>query len=649
MKARLQLVILLLSFAALVAGGYLGYRIFAPDLGPGVSGPEEQAPAEKEAEEAEVEAEVTLPEELQEEMTRSVERQRSLFEEALARYRAGEYEPAAFRFRRVLASAGNDQFAARSYRYLGDINARRERFERAVKLYDFSLAIIDTAPEVYYSRGKVHQKTAEHDAALTDFNSAIKLEERPVFYLARGGYYFGTDNYDSAIADYSAGLEGKGHEASLLINRGLAYQRQDEVVKALSDYQRAREYSLSGADKYRLAMNLGKLYLEDNQPTEALEEFKRARELKATSKAFYNLALARLEVGDTTAAISSLEQAREEELAVKDSLIQLGYLYQQTGQYEPAIEAYKAALERSDRKTRLIFAIGRLYELRNDPRTALRYYRRVMETEPGKAYQQQIWRRMGELGLKLGELENVAIPAFKNVLKLAPSAPEPRYNLGVSYFRAGDLDQAVAAFREALAEAPERLIYREGLARALYWNGQRKEARSQFEEILARKPDHFKAAYMLGFIDYEWGKMKAARNRFDTLLKKVQNEKQRAILQQNLGNVEMRLQNLDPAVKHFRRSLKIRELPESYYNISLIFLQREMWDRALSALEKARESTDNNARVRTALGYVLYNKGLYREAENHLQQAVKFNPQSLRARYDLQRVQAELESAGTDE
>ncbi len=648
MRSKIQLVILLLSFAALVAGGYLAYRLIASQLIAPPPGPGKKPSAEEPAKKPEVKTEVVLPEELREQMGRSEQRQRELFQAAQTDHKAGNYEAAAFKYRRVLSAAGKDRFAVLSYRFLGDINARRGEHKRALKLYNFALSIKDTYPEIFYRRGRVRKALNQDTRALQDFTTAIQLDNRPVFFLARGNYYFEKGRYDSAVADYTRGLEKEGEEASLLINRGLVYQKQEKVVEALEDYRQAREYSLPETDKYRLALNLGQLYLEDQQVASAVEEFQRARQVKSTSKAFYNLALAQQEAGETSAAIQTLNQAREENLASVDSLVQLGYLLQQTSQWDRAIKAYSEALDRGGTEPRLIYAVGRLYELVGQSQNALDYYRQVMETEPGEQFQQQIFRRVGELWLEQGKPRN-AIPAFKNVIKLAPEDHETRYNLGVAYFRVENFQEAISEFRTALAARSNSIIYREGLARALYWAGRRKAARREFQQIWKQKPEHFMADYMVGHIDYQWGKMEAARERYQELLQKTDQKRRKAIILQNLGNIEMRLGNYNAAVKKFRESIQLEKLPESFYNLSLVFLQREFWDQALSALEKALEYSRPNPRIQTALGYVLYNKGLYRRAEQHLQKALKLNPKSMRARYDLQRTRKAVEEVSSDE
>lgn len=76
--------------------------------------------------------------------------------------------------------------------------------------------------------------------AQTLYTALIKKQKRnALFYKERGNTHLNQSNFDAAIADYNMALKLKKNYVKAVFNRGLAYYAKGENVKAMTDYDRA--------------------------------------------------------------------------------------------------------------------------------------------------------------------------------------------------------------------------------------------------------------------------------------------------------------------------------------------------------------------------------------------------------------------------
>lgn len=587
--------------------------------------------------------EVTLPGELQEEMEQEKDRRDQLYQQAIEAHRAGNFDIAAQNYRDAIALSIPDETAAESYRLLGDIYSRSQQWVRAIRLYQFAVELRPERALYHYRLGKALDERGDYESAVTSYENAIDRDPRALYFLARGNLEFNQGEFERAIEFYQQGLELEDHRQALLINLGMAYQDMDQQQQAIETYERARETELPTELGYRVAMNRGKLFIEEGNPQAAIEEFERARDLQQTTEAFYNLGVARLEATLWTGAVEALERARERSPEVVDIRVDLGFAYQQTGEYAEAVKEYEKAIELSAQNNDLYFAVARLYERLDQPRKALTYYRELTKRLP-PSDQAPVWRRVGELFMNTNR-PNEAAPAFRNALKVDTGNPEIHFNLGVSYHRSGQQDKAVQEFQSALSEESSDSEFRFVHASALYRAGFRDRAREQYMEIVNRTPDQYRAGYMIAYIDQSRGRLDKARNRYQSLLSDAKDPGLRSAIFQNLGYIYTKNERYSRAETVLRQALNVRENPMTFYNMGVVFAEQEKWKEANSSFRLALERGGNDPRIHAGLGLVLYERGLYKEAEEHLEQALKIDSGMTRARYDLNRVRKELETA----
>ncbi len=184
----------------------------------------------------------------------------------------------------------------------GDIDGAMEALNIAIA------AAPDAAPQAYYYRALLHLERAENEPALEDLNKAI--EQNPHFaeaFAARGNVLLSMGRPASAVEDFNKALQfGLADEASVFVNRGLAYFQMDIYDLAEQDFQKALELDPESAAAW---FNLGSLYLKQGRNQEALDAFQKVVDLNPDMAAVYfNRAVAYANLGQTDEAIADLEQ-----------------------------------------------------------------------------------------------------------------------------------------------------------------------------------------------------------------------------------------------------------------------------------------------------------------------------------------------------
>ena len=172
----------------------------------------------------------------------------------------------------------------------------------------------------------------------------------------------------------------------------------------------------------------------------------------------------------------------------------------------------------------------------------------------------------------------LAAGLFSRYVSDNPENAWGHYMLGLSAWKAGDLDASEAAFQEALALKPAHLKSLVNYGRVLIEMDRDEEARQQLELALAANPGSLEARRVM------------------------------ARVQHNLGL-------LDEAVASYRQVLSGRE--DDVYalnNLGLILIQQENFEAALSPLAKASLLRDDIGFIQNNLGIALERTGHYAAA-----------------------------------
>jgi tetratricopeptide (TPR) repeat protein len=97
----------------------------------------------------------------------------------------------------------------------------------------------------YVNRGVLKLRRANYDAAILDFNQAVRLKpDMGEGYVNRGAAAIGQHRYPESLADLNKGIAlGVDEPAKAYYNRALAYEGLEDAKAAYFDYQKAVELS----------------------------------------------------------------------------------------------------------------------------------------------------------------------------------------------------------------------------------------------------------------------------------------------------------------------------------------------------------------------------------------------------------------------
>jgi Flp pilus assembly protein TadD len=101
----------------------------------------------------------------------------------------------------------------------------------------------------------------------------------------------------------------------------------------------------------------------------------------------------------------------------------------------------------------------------------------------------QAHNRLGAREFNRGKID-IALPHFREAVRLRPDLAETRNNLGSGVLATKDTKAAIAEFREAMRLSPTIVAIQANLARALWLDGQFQEASEIYADLVRRFPEN---------------------------------------------------------------------------------------------------------------------------------------------------------------
>lgn len=98
----------------------------------------------------------------------------------------------------------------------------------------------DALTVAYFNRGNAYDDSGDHDAAIADYTTALKIKnDYSDAYFNRGFAYEAKGDYDNAIADYTRVIALAPDYAKAYYSRGRVYEAKGDLKQALTGYQEA--------------------------------------------------------------------------------------------------------------------------------------------------------------------------------------------------------------------------------------------------------------------------------------------------------------------------------------------------------------------------------------------------------------------------
>jgi tetratricopeptide (TPR) repeat protein len=311
----------------------------------------------------------------------------------------------------------------------------------------------------------------------------------------------------------------------------------------------------------------------------------------------------------------------------------LGYLFQQTGRFEKAAEAFEQVRRLDPARREASIRLGDVYLQLNRLREARERFDEVLEVFPALAR-----NGLGEVALRerrFGE----AVQHFEAVLDRAPSATSVHYSLAMAYRGLGQADRArdhlqrrghrTLRLGDPFVDALQRLVRGERTlvmqGRRAYEAGQFPEAAEAFGRAVRAAPGSATARVNLGLTLARLGKAADAASHLDAALRlEPENVEARAAL-----GIVLADQGRDAdSLEHLRRAFEQRPQDLNVRGALVrVLIRSRRIDDAIAVLERVRSLDPDDEETIVSLSILLAERQRFREAVTRLDEANRRFPE----------------------
>ena len=238
-------------------------------------------------------------------------------------------------------------------------------------------------------------------------------------------------------------LPAQESPAAAAFREGATAQQRGNLERAVEAYRRAIQIDPQFAEAHA---NLGAVLARAGRYEEAILSNERALTIKpGLTAARLNLGLAHYRAGALAAAADAFQDVHAREPSMLQARQLLGLVLVELGRDVDAIPHLEASIQAAPDEAAVLFALGRAYSRRDDPRADM-IAERLAKVPDGQA----LWHQLRGLVLQRDDRHQDALEAFNAAAALNGALPQLSVNIGVSRLALGDRDGARRAFEMAL-------------------------------------------------------------------------------------------------------------------------------------------------------------------------------------------------------
>ncbi len=209
------------------------------------------------------------------------------------------------------------------------------QYEAAISDFDTAIRLSPDDADTYLNRGYAKGELGQYDAAISDYDTVIRLKpDYADAYLNRGVAKGKLGRYDAAISDFDAAIQLKPDFAKAYVNRGGAKGSLGQYEAAISDFDTAIRLSPDDADAY---LNRGSAKGGLGQHFAAISDFDAAIRLRPDfAEAYLNRGIAKGKLGQYEAAKADFDAALRLKPDFTEAYYNRGVAKRKLGQYDAA-------------------------------------------------------------------------------------------------------------------------------------------------------------------------------------------------------------------------------------------------------------------------------------------------------------------------
>jgi tetratricopeptide (TPR) repeat protein len=418
------------------------------------------------------------------------------------------------------------------------------------------------------------------------------------------GMYGRAEYATKAIEEYRLAIEAD--PSSEYLSNALAelYNRTGRIPDAIAEAQALIQRDPNNLEGHRL---LGRIYLrslgEVQSGTQSLEVLKLAIEqYEATVRIEPGNPDNHLRLGslyllnkDLLKAEAQFKEALKVDPSSEEAVINLAYLYNDTGATKKALETLNAVPE-ADRSAKIYSALGATYERQKDYKSAVDAYSHALKLEKDNV---DAMRGLAQNLANDGQME-AALNQYKTIQSADPQDPQAALEIAKIYRRMGKLDLAMESLKKAepLSQDQLEIAYNEALIL---------EAQGKFDDAAAAMQKLIKATTS------PEGKYSAGERN------------NRALFLDRLGNIYREAGKPQMAVETFRKIVELGgdEAARGYQEMIDAYREQKLWADATRTAREAVEKLPNDKSMKMALALQLVDDGKAEEGIQIAKSTVK--------------------------
>lgn len=418
-------------------------------------------------------------------------------------------------------------------------------------------------------------------------------ETSAVAYSVLGAIRFQQKRLDESAGFLQKAIELEPRLVGAHLSLAQVYTTQGKSAQALGLFERVLELDPSNATA-RLALARAETEKGNYQRSLDLAE-PALPAFKQSPEGLLILATDYLKTGNETAATALVQDWERLANVPEQWSIKLALLLADGGIVDEAIEILERTRQAGSPSYELAFNLAGAYLLNEEPARALDGYDLALELKPDSL---PALRQAAGIAERQGELER-SLSSWIRAKKIAPDDPEILLGFGRVCLKMDLLEDAEPALAKAASLRPDEAAYQYTLAAAKVGKKQFEAAQRLLEGLVEKQPHDPQLQYGLGSILYIRGR-------------------------------------LQEAAKHLHESIRLRPKQlASYHYLALVDRDQGHDDQAIETLETLLQRYPDHAPSREVLGELLMAARRYREAEINLRRAVRLDPRSVKANYQL--------------
>jgi len=240
-----------------------------------------------------------------------------------------------------------------------------------------------------------------------------------------------------------------------------------------------------------------------------------------------------------------------------------------------------------------------------------------------------------------------AIAEYERALKIKPN-PQVSLNLGLAYYKAGQLARAVAALNKIHQEQPNNIQALIVLADCHLQLGENKQVVELLTPARSADPENATFNYLLGTALVRDGQTAQGQVVIDKILRNGDSAQARLLM----GTTKLMVNDFNGALQDFTKALELdSKLPDVYSYYGLALLSTGDQPGAKKAFQQELKTNPNNFDANLQLGVLLRQDEETEEALKSFEHALEIRPGDFGVRYQIATVElakGQLEQAQRD-